>query len=115
MPTENLQVLYSASADFASEAWEVLPVYPGRPLRQGSLQVIWSGLNSLDGELEVEISNDNINWNCYGGGVGITMDTANDSQIFEFTHFNSRYVRLSYYKNSVTTGTIIVRTHGATW
>ena len=114
MATENLQVQYGGGADFSSEAWEVTPVWPGRPMINGSIHIIWSGLDALDGEVEIEISNDEINWNCYGGGVACALDTVGgaDNQVFEFTHFTFRYVRVRYTKNSVTTGSIIIRTHG---
>jgi hypothetical protein len=115
MPSEQLHVIYDASSNFTSESWEVMPTYPGRPLRQGSLQAIWSGLDALTGTLELEVSNDNINWNCYGGVVEVTMTPAADNQIYEFQKFMSRYVRVKYTKNTVTTGTIKIVTHGATW
>ena len=63
MATENLQAQYSASADFNSDAWEVIPVWPGRPMLSGSMQVIWDGLDAANATIEIEISNDEVNWN----------------------------------------------------
>ena len=56
MATENLQVQYSAASDFNSEAWEVIPVWPGRPMLNGSMQVIWNGLDVLNATIEIELS-----------------------------------------------------------
>ena len=114
MPLQ-ITAAYSAGSNFVSESWEVMPTYPDRPLRQGSLQVIWSGLDALDAVVTLDVSNDNINWNCYGGVVQVTIDVASDNQVYEFQKFMSRYVRLVYQKNSVTTGQIKIWTHGATW
>lgn len=115
MTTENLQAIYPAGASFTSEAWEVLPVFPGRPLRQGSLQVIWSGIDAGTGIIEVEVSNDNINWNCYADNTEVTIPAGSEAQMYEFEKFMTRYLRLRWTKNTVTAGTIIIRTHGAHW
>ncbi len=115
MPEYQIYKAYPAGADFISETWEVLPTYPNRPLAQGSLQLIWESLDALDAEADVQVSNDNINWNCYGGSVPITLTPASDNQLWSWPNgFTERYVRLRYTANSVTSGTIKLWTHGAT-
>ncbi len=103
---------FNAGGDFDSPTWEVLPVFPNKPMTHGSLQVVWSGLDALDATVELQVSNNNTDWNCYGGAVPVTLDVAAESQVFEFREFMSRYVRLRYVRGSVTTGTITIITHG---
>ena len=115
MPTENLQSQHHAGSDFVSDAWEVLPGFPGRGLRQGSIQVVWSGLDALDGVIEIEVSNDGINWNCYGTNTEVTLTPAAQNQVYEFQKFMTRFVRVKYTRNSVNAGSISIWTRGAPW
>lgn len=106
---------YDAGADFISESWEVMPTYPGRPLQQGSLQLIWESLNSLTAEADVQVSNNNIDWNCYGGSLPVTLTPASDNQLWSWPNgFTERYVRVRYTANAVTSGKIKIWTHGVT-
>ena len=113
-PTLNLQENWPANADFYSTPWEVKPTYVGRALRGGSLQIIWSGLDALSATVELEVSNTNEDdsWSCYGGVDILKLDTNPDNQVFEFSRFNTRYIRLHYKHGTVSAGMVKIRTHG---
>lgn len=69
----------------------------------GSLQFTWQGLDAADATFNIEGSNDNENWQLLYNPDQPMADPS-DSVLVEFTHFTTRYIRLRYTANSVTTG-----------
>jgi hypothetical protein len=84
----------------------------------GSIQIDWTGLDAADGLLRIQGSVTGIpasEWNWIGSlaNGAATMDTAADTQVWEFTVFTTRYIRLHYAANSNTTGTGNITFFGA--
>lgn len=99
----------SAASDFNSPAWDVSPFKGG-----GSIQVSWSGLDGIDAAIMFEVSNDEIGWNAYRVDDAFELNSASDTQIFEFSLFRSNFLRLVYSHGSVSTGQIVMRSYGVT-
>jgi hypothetical protein len=110
MTTQNLTAIHPAGADFVSESWEVLAGFPHTKLAHGSVQVVWEGIDAGTGTLEIQVSNDNIHWNCYSDQT--TIPAGSESQIYEFNKFTTRYLRVKWTKNTVSAGTITIWTAG---
>jgi hypothetical protein len=92
---------FDMGSDYFSE-W--IPVHG---LRHGSFQVSWSGLDATDSTMFLQGTDDQVGFGQFGddfGGITITS-LISDSQIWEFTVFTTKYIRLAYTANSVTTGT----------
>lgn len=94
-----------ASADQATDAILV------KGALSGAFHLYWSGLDAYNATVILQGSNVNNSadeyWNDLGGDSGgAIMLRDPDSQIWEFTKFTTKYIRLSYQANNVTTGTI---------
>lgn len=74
----------------------------------GSVHFVWSGVDATDGAINIEGSNDKLNWQPLYDSNQI-MSAASGNYIFEFYAFATRYIRLSYTANSNTTGTAYIR------
>jgi len=78
-----------------------------RGLLSGSMQFVWEDIDAFDARVILQGSNDGTNWNDFGGdGGGIIMLLEDDSQVWEFKEFTTKFVRLDYTANDVTTGTL---------
>ena len=95
-----LETTYSISSSFSSESIDT------RYLTQGSLQFTWSNFDAFNARVILQGSNDAINWVDFGGAAGgITITRSDSSQLWEFTIFTTRYIRLDFTANNVSTGT----------
>lgn len=79
--------------------------------RNGAFHLYWSSLDAFNATAIMQGSNVNNAsdeyWNDLGGSTGgATLERSPDSQIWEFKEFTTRFIRLSYQANNVTTGTI---------
>ena len=98
----------SMSSDFLSSNIDVTG------LKSGSLEARWSGADQDDGTFVVECSNDGTNFSQYGeSGTSLGGDLT-DTQIWNILEFTTRFIRLRYTANSVTTGTFSVHFSGRT-
>lgn len=71
----------------------------------GSVQFSWEDIDAFNATVILQGSNDNENWNDLGGNTGgIILLNTPGSQVWEFTEFTTRYIRLSYQANSVSEG-----------
>jgi len=85
--------------DFQSEGIDV------RYLTQGSIQFDWADLDAFNARVIIQGSNNSIDWSDFGGADGgITITRATSAQIWEFTKFTTRYIRLDFTSNNVSTG-----------
>lgn len=102
-----LNTSISLAANFNSDTWDVTD------LKDGSMQVSWTGANATDGVLKPQISNDGLVWDeADDPSPAILIDAATGSHIFNFRAFPFRYVRLNFVANTNTAGTLVVRTFG---
>lgn len=107
MVTETLNQTLDAGSD------AVTYIFDAGNYRDIVFSVEWYSLNSASATIEIQSSTDKVNWSCYGGSQGVfTLDASSGYQILEIAHKITRYWRLSYTKNNVISGTIIVRTDG---
>ena len=74
----------------------------------GSVQIVWSGATgTIDGDMEVQLSNDDTNWSVTGSPFTIT--TGSGTHIFELTELTAKFIRISFTKNTMTDGTVDAR------
>lgn len=108
MSVKHLELTFSAGSNYTSDAWYV------QDLGNGSIQLIWSSLDALTGTAEIQASNDEVNWKLSGCSCSqITLSSASSNEIWEFKGgFTTRYIRLVYTKNTVTSGTLTIRSFG---
>lgn len=71
----------------------------------GSIQLFWDDLDAFNARAILQSSDDGVNWNDLGGQKGgiILMDSP-DSQRWEIVNILSKFIKLDYTANSVTTG-----------
>lgn len=76
----------------------------------GFISATWNGIDGTNSTMVIEGSNDGVNWAELGGDLGgITIQSLqNDTQIWEFTSFTTKLVRLAYKANNVTTGNVTI-------
>lgn len=87
------------SSDFSSDTIKV------EGHTKGSVQINWTGIDAFNSTIILQGSDDETNWNDLGGDTGgIILLNTPDSQVWEFTTFTTRYIRVSYQANSVTEG-----------
>jgi hypothetical protein len=100
---KDLLTLESLGADFESSSTE-LNIYV-----LVSVQIFWSGVTdgTKDGSLEIQSSNNDVDFTLIGAAK--VIDSAAGSFIFEIPDFASKYIRISYTKNAITTGTVSAR------
>jgi hypothetical protein len=109
---DTIEASKSMAADFNSTAWDV------SDYRYGSLTAEWSGIDATNSTMILEGSNtggeDEEEWAEFGGDEGgvVILDTQDASQVWEFTVFTMRYVRLAYKANNVSTGTVTIKGYG---
>lgn len=107
MVTENLQETLNPSVDGASSIWDA------RAYRGRVFSIEWSGLAGITATFELQVSTDQVNWDCYGGTSGeFVLDAASGYQIIEVTQSNIPYWRLRYTANGNVGGQIVLRTYG---
>lgn|SRR3990167_95818 len=95
----SISASYSLTSDFQSASIET------RYLSWGSLQFNWVDIDAFNARVILQGSNDNTSWNDFGGeGGGIITLLDTDTQIWEFTKFTTRYIRLDFTANNVTSG-----------
>jgi hypothetical protein len=70
-------------------------------------QIVWTGLDAVDGIVTVESSNNLINWDKYTGS-DLGLATAAGSHSFDVISTGPHYVRIKYAKGSNTAGTMTV-------
>jgi len=73
---------------------------------RGMISATWLGNDGFSGTMEIEISQDNINWNSLGGKI--TLSNAADCQSWILTEISYRFVRLKYTQDTATTGTVAI-------
>jgi hypothetical protein len=73
----------------------------------GSFQFVWVGLTgTLDGVMQVEVSDDNVTWDEKTGAI-YTIDSSDGSQSISLNGvLTAAYCRLRYYANGISGGTI---------
>lgn len=105
---EILETAKSTAVDFNSAVWDV------SNYRTGIVMASWTGIDATNASLIMEASSDLAEWVELGGDLGgmAIDDTEDSAQGFEFTVFTMRYVRLSYQKNNVTTGSMTIKVMG---
>lgn len=87
--------LANASANFPQR-------FPGNSA--WGIQVNWAGLDAVNGSVQIQQSNDNLNWNSLG--VAYTLGAAGGTKSFEDVKFTHSFIRIKYLKGGNTTGTI---------
>jgi hypothetical protein len=106
--TENLQIApISMAVSFDTDPW-FTQLY-------GAIcwQFEWSGANAFDSQVEVQVSLDKVNWNCYGGDYGqCILSAASGAQMLEIPTVTFPYWRAHYTANANTSGTMVIRTYG---
>jgi hypothetical protein len=92
------------AADFNSSSWDV------GNYRTGILVAVWENIDATNSTMILEGSDDGTNWGELGGNLGgkVIDDTDDATQIWEFTIFTMKYVRLAYKANNVTAGTVTI-------
>jgi len=78
--------------DLASGGSVLDIVIPFYTKNQWSIQFVWDSLNSIDGTIDLDVSNDGVNFEAIDGFDQVVMDTSN--------------LRIVITKNSVSSGTI---------
>lgn len=103
---KDLLILESLGSDFDSSSTELLIEI------LVSVQIFWSGVTdgTKDGSLEMQSSNNDVDFTLIGSAK--IIDSAAGSFIFEIPDFASKYLRVSYTKNAITTGTVSARLVG---
>ncbi len=97
----------SLAANFNSDTWDVTD------LKEGSMQISWSGADATDGVLVPQVSNDNIVWDdADSTPPSVTVGAATGSHMWSFREFPFRYVRLNFAAGTNTAGSVQVRTFG---
>lgn len=79
----------------------------GRGFSSGSFHFIWSGANALDGQVQIQVSNDptKTNWEDKDGAF-LTLAGPAGSRIINVSSLSEAYARIKYTKNGNTTGLI---------
>lgn len=76
-----------------------------RAFTLGSMQIIWTGANATTGQLIPQASNDGECWcNLISAVSSKKVDEVNGCQLYEFTSFGYKWLRLKYVANTNTTG-----------
>ncbi len=74
----------------------------------GSVQIVWSGATgTIDGDMEVQLSNNDTDWLVTGSPFSIT--TGSGTHIFELTELTAKFIRISFTKNTMTDGLVDAR------
>ena len=82
---------------------------PSHDYEMATIQMTWSGANATDAVAQIEVSNDNTNWNNLGGTPGrATLSSAADTQIWMLQDIAFKYLRLAYSNGTNTTGTATI-------
>lgn len=81
----------------------VIPFYTKN---QWSIQFVWASLNAIDGTIDLEVSNDGVNFEALDGFTQILMDTNDGSASVNANDFDYNYLKIVITKNSVNAGTI---------
>lgn len=76
----------------------------------GFIAATWTGIDGTNSTMILEGSNDGVNWVELGGDAGgiVIQSLQNDTQIWEFTTFTTKLIRLAYKANNVTTGQVTI-------
>jgi hypothetical protein len=85
-------------------------------LETAIVSAVWTGLTSLDAQLELQCSADGIEWNRVRSPDNpTTMDTTapDNSQIFELNKIVAAFYRLAYIPNSNTAGSLTFKFIGS--
>lgn len=79
----------------------------------GFIAATWSGIDGTNSTMILEGSNDGVNWGELGGEDGgiVIQSLDDDTQIWEFTSFTTKLIRLAYKANNVTTGNVTIIGH----
>lgn len=70
-------------------------------LTKGSFQVIWAGLDKMDGRFAIESSNDAINWS---EETEYSVESVSGNVIYRMNDIVTNYMRVSVYNGTNTTG-----------
>lgn len=73
---------------------------------RGMISATWSGNDGFSGTMQIEISQDNTNWNLLGGKIALS--NAADCQTWILTEISYRYIRVKYIRDTATTGTVAI-------
>lgn len=71
-----------------------------------SFQANWSGVDTNDGTLEIEVSNDGTNWNTRPGTPVVMVSIPASTQVWEILKTSINFVRLKYTRVTATAGSI---------
>lgn len=97
---QSAQAEFSLAADFESAPIDV------SGFSQGNIHIIWTGAVGTDGAAKIQASADGQNWNDYGSDrTVLTIDEAENIQLFLITVFGGRFIRLKYTANTMSAGT----------
>lgn len=67
-----------------------------------SLQVVWAGLTgTLDGTIQLQGSNDGVNFDNLSGTSSLSLSSANGSGSFRKDKFDFKYFRVLFTKNNL--------------
>lgn len=75
----------------------------------GAIQMWWSGADTIDGSLSLQMSLDKEHWIDYFASTNrATVCAPSGSTGYDLTHLTYRYWRIAYTANTNTTGTITI-------
>lgn len=74
----------------------------------GSITVEWADYDGSNASINIQGSNDNVNWSNDGGSEGAKqeIDTASGFQVFRLTHIGYKYIRFRFYMGGGSEATI---------
>lgn len=101
----NIETVITVTGGFTTDVWDT------SKLANGSVQFVWSSLNAGDGQLDVYVSNDNVNFDVSGCADPVAVDTTSGTHVYEFRGFTTRYVRFAFTPGAVTTGQFVIRSY----
>lgn len=81
------------------------------PVRKGitySLQAIWAGLDQLDASIQLQGSNNDVDFDDLPPDSSKTLDTASDSVSFRDRNFDHANFGVQFEPGAATTGTLIL-------
>lgn len=106
MATVNhLEVLIPVTGNFTTDSWDT------SKLANGSVQFVWSGLLTSNGQLDIYVSNDNVNFDISGCADPVPVTTADGTHVYEFRGFTTRYIRFVFTVGSLTGGEFVIRSY----
>ncbi len=104
---------YPLTASFSTAAWETRN--SSAQSNEGSLELVWSGLNAANSTASIEGTNDGTHWNILAKNDGtantVTLVASSGAQIWEIAGVRVKYIRLTYTAGANTAGTGVITTY----